>query len=136
MKTKIEEIMKEAHSRVKTCLMEAFPNLYFYISPTGNLNCWVRSQSGGDKEGVSLEPSINAGAILSHEWKKLEEINKEAEKAHTNPIDYFFCTECGKTHPKGKLKAIVMAGYYCEDCCMKDSIKALIKESKKEGFYD
>ena len=132
----ISKIMDDAFKKVKKILMEQFSNLYFSISPTGYLSCWVKTLSGEDGAGINLNQKINVGQILYQHWKYLTELNDEIEIVRINPEKYFFCTECGKVKPKSEFKDSVFAGWYCRECAKKPEIAALIEESNRKGFYD
>lgn len=132
----ITTIMSMAHKSIKELLMHQFPNLYFYISPTGNISCWIKTSEGRDGIGISMAHKINVGQILYHHWKYLAELNDEVEIVRMNPKEYFYCTECGKVKPKSEFEDSVFAGWYCRECAKKPEIKALIEESHQKGFYD
>ena len=139
MYSKRNEITKsitQVHEQIKTILMEEFKNLYFFISGTGSLSCWVRTLEGRDGAGVQLKYSINVGQILCHEWDYLHELNQEVELAHTHPDSYFYCTECGQVKENKHYAHSVFAGTYCDVCAEKPEIANLIRDSKKRGFYD
>lgn len=125
------------HDDIKQMLMEEYPNLYFYICPSGKLTTWIRTPKGKDGAGIHMKLSINVGQILSHEVQYLEELNKKVEPVHKEPDKYFYCTECGRVLPKEELADVVFAGYYCKDCEKNNpEVASLIKESHKKGFYD
>lgn len=136
MQKSIDKVMSAAHAQVKEYLMKEFEHLYFYISPTGILSCWVRTSNDRDGAGINLEHQINVGQILFHQWRYLQELNKKVELAHTKSREYFYCTECGEVKPMNEFADSVMAGIYCKECAKKPDIAALIEESHKEGFYD
>ena len=136
MQKTIETIMQKAHTEVKDYLMKVFPNLYFFISPTGNLSCWIRTQAGGDGTGIILKHSINVGEIMFHQWRELQELNKLVEPVRTSPKDFFYCTECGQVKPRSEYEDFVMAADYCKECAKNPQIAKLIEESHKAGFYD
>lgn len=133
---KIYKIMDSAYSQIKEMLMDVYPNLYFYISPTGNLSCWVRTQEGRDGAGIEMKQKINAGSILVHQEEYLEKLNELVEPVHTQPDKFFYCTECGQVKPREEFEESVFAGYYCKECAKKPAIAKLIKESHQRGFYD
>ena len=132
----ISKIIQKAYDQIKEILMNTYPNLYFYISPTGNVTCWVRTPDGRDGAGISMEMKINAGQIYVHQERYLNELNDLVEPVHTQPDKFFYCTECGKVKPKSEFKENVFAGYYCIDCAKKPTVAALLEESHKAGFYD
>lgn len=132
----ISKIMDDAYKKIKEILMGQFPNLYFYISPIGNLSCWVKTSEGRDGAGINMNQKINVGQILYHHWKYLTELNNEVEIVRINPKEYFYCTECGKVKPKSEFEDSVFAGWYCKECAKKPDIKSLIDESHQKGFYD
>lgn len=136
MPNTINKIMTTAYGEVKEYLMKEFPNLYFYISPTGELASWVRCSNGKDGTGINMKYKINVGLILFHEWRYLQELNKKVKLAHTNPKEYFQCTECGEVKPRSEYGDFVMAADYCKDCAKKPDVAKLIAESHKRGFYD
>ena len=133
---KIYIIMNSAYSQIKEILMDAYPNLYFYISPTGNLSCWVRTQEGRDGAGIEMQQKINAGSILVHQEEYLEKLNELVAPVHNEPDKYFFCTECGQVKPREEFEDSVFAGYYCKECAKKPEVAKLIAESHTRGFYD
>lgn len=132
----IEEQLNEIYKAAKELLMGAFPNLYFYISPTGKLTSWVRTPDGRDGAGIQMKYEIHIGSILVHHWRYLEELNKQVEQVHTQPDKFFYCTECGQVKPREEFEHNVFAGYYCKDCAKKPEVAKLIEESKQRGFYD
>ena len=67
MKT-IDKIMTQAYLKVKENLNKEFPHLYFYVSPIGELSCWVR-RNGRDGETVVLNQKINVGQISFVNWR-------------------------------------------------------------------
>lgn len=136
MQKSIDKIMTIAHNQVKEYLMKEFEHLYFYISPTGNLSYWVRTLDDKDGTGIKEEQKINVGQILFHQWRYLQELNKTVELAHTNPKEYFYCTNCGQTKPRSEYADFVMAASYCKECAKIPDVAEAIKESHKRGFYD
>lgn len=136
MQKKINNVIEEAHSVVKQLLLEEFEHLYFHISPTGSLSCWVRNSEGKDGAGIRLEHKINIGGFTCFYWRYLQELNQKVALAHTNPKEYFYCTECGEVKSIFEFEANVFAGYYCKECAKKPDIASLIQESHKRGFYD
>lgn len=132
----ITKITDTAYKRIKELLMGAFPNLYFYISPTGALTCWIKDSRGLDGIGVEFKHPINVGAILYHNWEYLENLNNQVQPIIDNPQKYFWCTECSQVKLIEDLVERVFAGCYCTECAKKPEIKSLIEESHKRGFYD
>lgn len=132
----ISKIMDKSYSKIEELLMNQYPNLYFYISPTGHITCWVRTASGRDGAGINMKYEINVGQILYHHWEYLNKLNEEVEKVHTNPEAYFYCTECGRVLPEEEFEDSVFAGVYCKECAKKPEVAALIAESHTKGFYD
>lgn len=133
---KIYKIMDSAYSQIKEILMDVYPNLYFYISPTGNLSCWVRTQEGRDGAGIEMQQKINAGSILVHQEEYLEKLNELVAPVHNEPDKFFYCTECGQVKPREEFEDSVFAGYYCKECAKKPEVAKLIAESHTRGFYD
>jgi len=132
----ISKIMDKAYSQIKEILMNTYPNLYFYIAPSGKLTSWVRTPNGRDGAGVKMKHEINAGCILTHQEKYLEELNDYVEPVHTHPDMFFYCTECGQVKSREEFEESVFAGCYCKDCAKKPAVAALIAESHTRGFYD
>ena len=132
----IADKIDELHKEIKDILMEKYNNLYFFITPTGNLTAWVRTPEGKDGAGIEMKHIINVGSILPHHEKYLDELNEYVAPVHNEPDKYFYCTECGQVKPKEEFADSVFAGYYCKDCANKPQIAKLIKESHTQGFYD
>lgn len=135
-KKEITEKVAQVHEQIKPILMEEFKHLYFFISCTGDLSCWVRTLEGKDGAGIHLQYKINVGQLLCHEWDYLHQLNLEVELAHTHPESFFYCTECGQVKDRKHYAHSVFAGVYCDECAEKPDIANLIKESQKRGFYD
>ena len=133
---KIYKIMDSAYSQIKEILMNVYPNLYFYISPTGNLSCWVRTQEDRDGAGIEMKQNIHAGSISMLQEKYLEELNELVAPVYNEPDKFFYCTECGQVKPKAEYAESVFAGYYCKECAKKPAVARLIEESHQRGFYD
>lgn len=132
----INNIMTSAYEQIKEYLSKTYPNLYFYISPIGNITCWVRTTEGKDGTGIKLPYNINVGQILFHQWRYLQELNKKVALVRDNPKEFFYCTECGEVKPVSEYEDFVMAANYCKECAKKPDIANLIAESHKAGFYD
>ena len=136
MQKSISKVISKAFKQAKIFLSKAFPNLFFYISPTGDISCWVKTFNGDSGSGICLPHKINIGQILSHEWECLTVLNIKAELAHLKPNEYFWCTECSQSLPMEEYGYFVMAAEYCKECAKKPEIAALITESHRKGFYD
>lgn len=135
MQKSITKLMEDAYTGVKRILSEGFPNLHFYVSPTGELSIWVK-EGGGCGAAISMKYQINVGNILFHHWRYLQELNKLVEPVTENPREFFYCSECGEVKPIEQYADYVMAANFCKDCAKHPAIAKLIKESKKAGFYD
>lgn len=129
----IEQQPELIYKSAKELLMGAFPNLYFYISPTGKLTSWVRTSDGRDGAGIQMKYEIHVGSII---WRYLEELNEYVAPVHNEPDKYFYCTECGKVKTKEEFADSVFAGYYCKECAKIPEVAKAITESHKRGFYD
>lgn len=127
----LNEIREKYESDIKRVLMDRYPHLYFYISPTGNISVWVR-RNGKDGAAIPI-PSTN---IYTFDEDFFDELNQKIQPAALYPDKYFQCSECGEVLPIDRLEACVMAAVYCKKCAEKPAIKNLIIESKKSGFYD
>lgn len=136
MQKSISKIMSLAYDKVNEYLSNEFQHLKFYISPTGELSCWVKAGANSCGAAIVMEHTINVGQILFHHWRYLQELNKRVEPAHTQPSEYFYCSECGEVKPNSEYADFVMAANFCKVCAKKKPIANLIKESKKRGFYD
>ena len=132
----IEQQLELVYKSAKELLMGAFPNLYFFISPTGKLTSWVRTKDGRDGAGIQMKYEIHVGSILCHHWRYLEELDKYVAPVHNEPDKYFYCTECGQVKPKTEFAESVFAGHYCKECAKKPEVAKLIAESHQRGFYD
>lgn len=133
---RITKIIEKAYKSVKEILSSQFSNLYFYISPMGDLSCWVRLNEKEEGIGVQMPIKINIGQILYHQWHYLKELNEQVEVVRMKPDEYFYCTECGKVKKRSEFADSVFAGYYCKECAKKPEIEALITQSHKRGFYE
>lgn len=132
----IEQQLELVYKSAKELLMGAFPNLYFFVSPTGKLTSWVRTKDGRDGAGIQMKYEIYVGSILCHQWRYLEELNEYVAPVHNEPDKYFFCTECGQVKPREEFEDSVFAGYYCKECAKKPEVAKLIVKSHQRGFYD
>lgn len=132
----IDKIMTKAYEKVKKYLMQEFPHLYFYISPTGYLSCWVRRFNDCDGAAIQLKHQINVGLLLPYQIKYLQELNKKVECVHTQPQEYFYCINCGKVKTMNEYADYVMAATYCKECAKEPEIAKLIAESKEQGYYE
>ena len=131
LEKQLRTLREEYEKKVKELLMGRYPYLYFYISPTGNISVWVR-RNGKDGTGIAI-PSTN---IYTFDEDYFDKLNQKIKPASLEPEKYFVCTKCGEVKSISEYEASVMAADYCKNCAEKPSIKALIIESKKEGFYD
>lgn len=132
----IEQQLELVYKAAKELLMGAFPNLYFFVSPTGKLTSWVRTKDGRDGAGIQMKYEIHVGSILCHHWRYLEELNEYVTPVHNEPDKYFYCTECGRVQKIEQFEHSVFAGYYCKECAKKPEVAKLIAESHTRGFYD
>ena len=132
----IEQQLESIYKVAKELLMGAFPNLYFYISPTGKLTSWVRTTDGREGAGIQMKYDIHVGSIMCHHWRCLEELNELVAPVRNEPDKYFYCTECGKVKSREEFGENVFAGYYCKECAKKPEVARLIAESHTRGFYD
>lgn len=132
----IRNKIEKANQYAKQLLMDTFPYLYFYVSPTHAVHCWVRTKGGQDGAGIQLKYSINASFIPPFHLEYLKQLNAKVKSVYLEPEKYFYCTECGEVKPMEEFSENVFAGYYCKECAKKPEIAKIIEESHKRGFYD
>ena len=131
----ISMVVSKAHATACGVLTKLFPHLSFYVSPEGFISCWVKVNGSGSM-GINLKYKINVGNLLTHQVEYLAELDNKVAVVSEHPTEFFYCTECGQVLPKSEFEENVFAGYYCKKCSQIPSVRNMINESHKAGFYD